>query len=250
MQFINGQTGYLGGESLWKTTNLGTNWYQPGSGANSFKMFFIDENTGFIASSSPSGTIAKTTNGGVNFTIYNFSTNISVQGIFFVNSLTGHVISTNQIYKSTNGGVNWILQTANITLPFYRSIYFVSSDTGFVAGISNLNYKGFIGKTTTGGNTFITKLSSEVPQSFSLEQNYPNPFNSRANIQFKVLSTNFVKLLVYDISGREVRTLVNENIQAGLYQISFITEGLTSGIYLYRMISGDFSETKKLLLLK
>ncbi len=98
--------------------------------------------------------------------------------------------------------------------------------------------------------TGITGIGNEIPSAFSLEQNYPNPFNSSSNMKFKVASSKFVKLVVFDLLGREVRTLVNEALQAGTYQVRFDAGDLPSGVYFYRLTAGDFSETKKLILMK
>ncbi len=85
---------------------------------------------------------------------------------------------------------------------------------------------------------------------YELKQNYPNPFNPVTNIQFQVPSLKFVKLAVYDMLGREVTLLVNEVKNPGKYIVSFDASSLSSGVYFYRMTSGDFSETKKLVLVK
>ena len=89
-----------------------------------------------------------------------------------------------------------------------------------------------------------------LPLEYQLNQNYPNPFNSKTNIKYQIPNTGIVKIIIYDLLGREVKTLVNEYKQAGIYQVSFNAEGLASGIYFYKMTAGDFSETKKLILIK
>ncbi len=96
----------------------------------------------------------------------------------------------------------------------------------------------------------VENNSAKVIDDFELLQNYPNPFNQFSIIQFQVASSKFIKLVVYDLLGREVKTLVNEYKQPGTYQVSFNAEGLSSGVYFYRMTAGDFSETKKLVLMK
>jgi hypothetical protein len=90
----------------------------------------------------------------------------------------------------------------------------------------------------------------ELPNGFVLEQNYPNPFNPTTVIKFQVSSSKFVSLKVYDVLGREVKTLVNEKLEAGSYETTFDATGLASGIYFYRLQSGEFVSTKRLLLLK
>jgi hypothetical protein len=86
--------------------------------------------------------------------------------------------------------------------------------------------------------------------SFKLEQNYPNPFNPSTQIQYGVAQAGFVSLKVYNILGKEVAELVNEYKAAGSYEINFNSTGLSSGIYIYRLVSGMFSETRKMILEK
>jgi hypothetical protein len=83
-----------------------------------------------------------------------------------------------------------------------------------------------------------------------LFQNYPNPFNPVTNIQFDIPKESFVTLKVYDIRGKEVKTLANENRQAGSYYITFNASALASGVYFYKLTAGDFTSTMKLVLVK
>ncbi len=96
----------------------------------------------------------------------------------------------------------------------------------------------------------VKRISTEVPASFELGQNYPNPFNAVTKIQFKVASDKFAKLIVYDLVGKEVARLVDERLEAGVYEVRFDAGDLPSGIYFYRMETENFTETKKLILLK
>jgi hypothetical protein len=89
-----------------------------------------------------------------------------------------------------------------------------------------------------------------IPSEFSLQQNYPNPFNPTTTINYSIPKSGFVKIKVYDLLGRIVTTLVNENKLVGNYSVQLNASKLTSGVYFYRMESGSFSQTKKLLLLK
>jgi hypothetical protein len=90
----------------------------------------------------------------------------------------------------------------------------------------------------------------QTPVSFNLYQNYPNPFNPSTSIQYAISSKQFIALKVYDILGREVATLINEEKPAGTYEISFNSNGLSSGIYFYKLQSRGFVETKKMVLLR
>jgi hypothetical protein len=86
--------------------------------------------------------------------------------------------------------------------------------------------------------------------SYSLSQNYPNPFNPETTIRYSLPSAGLVKLVVYNQIGEEVISLVNENKEAGNYQVTFNASGLASGVYFYRIISGEFSNMKKMIILK
>jgi hypothetical protein len=91
--------------------------------------------------------------------------------------------------------------------------------------------------------------SSHLPETFLLNQNYPNPFNPSTKISYSIPQSSFVTLKVYDILGKEIAALVNEEKQAGSYEINFDTKNLSSGIYFYRIQVGNYSDTKKFILL-
>jgi len=90
----------------------------------------------------------------------------------------------------------------------------------------------------------------ELPTVFSLSQNYPNPFNPSTTISFDIPRHSHAKLVIYDVLGREVRTLVDEEKQPGRYSVTFDASNLPSGVYLYRMVAGNFSDVKKMVLVK
>ncbi|HWQ81687.1 MAG TPA: T9SS type A sorting domain-containing protein [Ignavibacteria bacterium] len=96
----------------------------------------------------------------------------------------------------------------------------------------------------------ISRISGEVPSKFDLTQNYPNPFNPSTKIKFSVPNYGLVSLKVYDVSGREVANLVNENLAIGTYEFAFNASKLNSGVYFYKLSSGSFSDTKKMMLIK
>ncbi|MBE7475499.1 MAG: T9SS type A sorting domain-containing protein [Ignavibacteriota bacterium] len=85
---------------------------------------------------------------------------------------------------------------------------------------------------------------------FKLEQNYPNPFNSTTNIKYTIPQSGRVTLTVYDMMGSEVAVLLNRYQEAGSYDVIFQAKDLASGIYFYTLTSGNFTATKKLILLK
>ncbi len=93
-------------------------------------------------------------------------------------------------------------------------------------------------------------VSSDLPESYSLEQNYPNPFNPSTEIQFSLPQRSRVTLTIFDLLGREVATLVSEELSGGSYSTRWDAAGFSSGVYLYRLQASEFVETKKLLLLR
>jgi len=106
--------------------------------------------------------------------------------------------------------------------------------------------------------TKITAQSSVTPKSFSLFQNYPNPFKPVTKIKFDIPSTPLssigegpgVRLIIYDILGKEITVLVNEQLQPGTYEVEWDGSNSPSGVYFYRLITKDYSETKKMVLIK
>ncbi|MBS1493040.1 MAG: T9SS type A sorting domain-containing protein [Bacteroidetes bacterium] len=96
----------------------------------------------------------------------------------------------------------------------------------------------------------INQISSEVPSTFSLSQNYPNPFNPTTSIKFNVSKAGFVKVIIYNSLGREVEQLVNNNLSAGKYEVNWNASNQTSGVYFYKLVSENFSEVKKMMLVK
>lgn len=96
----------------------------------------------------------------------------------------------------------------------------------------------------------ITPISSEVPGAFGLSQNYPNPFNPTTHFEFRIADFGFVSLIVYDVRGREVATLVNEELRPGIYKVDWNAVEYPSGVYFYTLSGGNFKETRKMVLIK
>jgi hypothetical protein len=101
----------------------------------------------------------------------------------------------------------------------------------------------------------VGRSDFDVPTVYNLSQNYPNPFNPTTNLEFALPQSGQVRIDVYDVTGTHVRTLINENMSAGNFRISWNGENtsgskVASGMYLYRMVAGDYVMTKKMLMLK
>jgi len=89
-----------------------------------------------------------------------------------------------------------------------------------------------------------------IPKNFIMMQNYPNPFNPTTSIQYAISSRQFVSLKVYDVLGNEIETLVNEEKPVGTYEMTWSAEQLPSGVYFYQLRAGNYSETKKMVLIR
>jgi len=96
----------------------------------------------------------------------------------------------------------------------------------------------------------IRPISSGVVKKYSLGQNYPNPFNPSTKINVQIVKSGLVRMNVYDVLGREVRRLVDQNLQSGAYQVDFDASNLPSGVYFYKITSGNFVDIKKMVLVK
>ena len=112
-----------------------------------------------------------------------------------------------------------------------------------------MNTWSVMGDTPLSGVTDVKK-TSDVVTTYNLDQNYPNPFNPTTTISFSIPQNGLVTLKIYDILGREVATLLNEEKNSGAYTLSFDASNLPSGTYIYSIHSGNYSSTKKMMLLK
>ena len=169
----------------------------------------------------------------------------------FSNSLrVKYIISTRD---SSNPGIP-VVTVTNLTsyvwfvpgrkFPVFEIIYSTISINGTQFGNSKtVTYN-------TGSTIGITNISTEIPAGYTLSQNYPNPFNPTTNLEFGISDLEFVSLKIFNTLGKEVASLVNENLNAGTYKYSFDASGFTSGIYFYTIKAGEFTETKRMLLVK
>jgi hypothetical protein len=141
--------------------------------------------------------------------------------------------------------------------PFWSSRLFIPSI------IEYYNSAGDMGALWVGGpspyklywdgynlTTRINNNKTETPDKYSLSQNYPNPFNPVTKINFSIPKNGFVTIKIYDILGKEVDVLVNKEYSAGVYSIDYDGSKLSSGVYFYKLCSGNFIETKKMMLVK
>lgn len=159
------------------------------------------------------------------------------------------------IFRTTDAGLSWSDFTGGTLLNTYsvRAMAFKN-----VTGMQTL-YAGESSTATSSGHGLfeyswivsgISGNNNQVPDKYDLLQNYPNPFNPTTKIQYSLLKTGFVTVNVYDITGKEVSSLVNSYQTAGYYTVEFNGTNLSSGTYFYRIQAGDFTAVKKMVLVK
>jgi len=225
------------GVTSWTTINSGTN-------QNLYSLHFFNGKTGFAAGGN--STIIRTTNGG--YPWYPISTgfpNITFRSINFIDENTGYLIGSNGfIARSTDKGLTWVQQTTqtNSTL---NGISFLNYDTIYAAG-SNAAFL----RTDNGGNPIGISIISSEPVTYSLMQNFPNPFNPETNIKFNIAKSSGVSLIIYDSIGKVIEQLFNKELAYGSYSIIWDASNYPSGVYFYKLTAGEFSETKKMLMIK
>ncbi|MDQ3022165.1 MAG: T9SS type A sorting domain-containing protein [Bacteroidota bacterium] len=242
--FINGNAVVL------RTTNGGSTWQRVHktirTGEWCWKISFVSRDIGFVSIERSEGFsyILKTTNNGVNWTEIPFM-EYDEEGIGFVNENTGWVGGwTGPTYQTTNSGATWQLAGWGTNVNRFR---FFGDTLGYAVGDRVYKYsRGPVG---------IQSLSNTIPETFSLSQNYPNPFNPVTKIKFDITrdarrETQEVRLIVYDALGKDVEALVNEKLSPGSYETEFDGSNFSSGIYFYRLQSGNFTDVKRMILLK
>ena len=271
VRFFSPDTGYACGSSIegadlsdkkalvLRTTDGGTTWQTAFQGTTAgqlcWKIFFATATTGYVSiepfpqqGQSYTPQYLKTTNRGFSWEVHSMPQNtVNMQGIGFLSDgLRGWTGGFGGTYETTNGGITWdrltIIGTNNPTHNLNRVRMF--SDTlGYATGRT-------VYKFTSENVTTAVESSSLPPDITSLDQNYPNPFNPNTVVQFKINQVSHVSLKILDALGREVATLINEELDQGVYQKIWDARGSPSGTYFYRLVTPEHTETKKMVLIK
>lgn len=166
-------------------------------------------------------------------------------------SLPGKYTVTGGGQPSYSGIQTWVKESINLNayknlnVKFRFTMYTDSGEPG-----DGFYYDDFKVVDYSSTATEISGISNEIPTRFNLYQNFPNPFNPVTSIKFDVAKSSFVKLVIFDILGREVETLVNNEMQPGTYSINWNAVSLNSGIYFVKITAGDYSEIKRVALVK
>ena len=150
------------------------------------------------------------------------------------------------VFLSTNNGTDWKEINEGLTSTSLFIFSLAVSDSYLFAGIEGDG----VWRRALSEITDVESNSDGLVSDFNLEQNFPNPFNPTTSIKYSIPSNNFVTLKVYDLLGREVAILVNEEKHPGIYEIKFNASSLSSGAYFYKLQAGDFIDAKKFVLMK
>ena len=167
-----------------------------------------------------------------------------MNGLHFINQNEGWTVGgAGTLYSTANAGLNW---TA-ITTPTNQDLNSIHSFDGINAwAVGNL---GVI-ITNYSPSTGIDDENYSAPNQIILEQNYPNPFNPSTKISFNLPAREFVTLKIFNVLGSEVAILINDNLEVGLHEVAFNASGLNSGVYFYVISTKNFTNTRKMILLK
>jgi photosystem II stability/assembly factor-like uncharacterized protein len=251
-----------GGEIL-KTTNGGYNWFLPNINLNNqgydFKdLSFVNNQYGWIIGQQ-ANPVYRTTDFGQNWdSVGNVTEGYQIYCVCFSSINTGWCgsggIGGGRLFKTTNSGYTWIRQLGFSIPSYVFDVYFYNDSVGWAVGGN-----GMILHTTSSGVSFVNQISQELPSNFYLKQNYPNPFNSETKISFSIPSSEgygfsrgvgLARLTVFDISGREIETLVNKQLSPGTYSVVWNAADFPSGVYFCRLQSGSSVSVKKMVLIK
>jgi len=281
---INGNYIFAGTNSsggVYLSTNNGTNWTQTSLNNRSVYSLAIDGSNLFAGTTNG---VYLSTDNGTTWTQTSLNNHIVRSLAISGNNIfagVGQGPATNGVYLSTDNGTNWVRTSLNT--PWVNSLalngnnlfagtngngVYVSNDNGtswtqrneglgnvtvWSLGIlNNYIFAGVFGgvyRRPLGELTSIQQISN-LPKQFSLSQNYPNPFNPTTKIKFATPKSSFVRLVVYDAVGRELATMVNEQLNAGTYEAEWSVDKFSNGIYYYKLTSGNYSETKKMIIVK
>ena len=221
--FANVPVGGLGDTNVYALAVIGTNLFA--GTLNNGVILSTDYDTSWTATSHPSTFVDAFAVSGTN--------------LFAGNDVDG-------VYLSTNNGTSWTRVSPGLTYPHVHAL--AVSGTNLFAGTSGF---GVWRRPLSQMITSVEETGShERPKSYSLQQNYPNPFNPTTSIEFSIPQSGFVTVQVFNTLGEVVGTLVSEELHSGNYTTSWEASGFSSGVYFYRLQTGSFSETRKLILLR
>ncbi len=237
---------------IYRSTDNGTSWAPADSGIATANAI-IQSGSNFIAGG-VSGLYVSTDNlvswNPVAFTV--LGSNVQIAG-FATQGATVFGVAYNAVVEGSGNGTSWSNITSSLSPNDpYTAIAVI--DTNLFIGTNNnsaFTKDATVWRLSTNNiPTGVRTAENNTPVNFNLDQNFPNPFNPTTVISYSIPAGGQTVLTVYDMLGRDVRRLVDEHQNAGNYSVTFDGSRLTSGVYFYRLQSGSFSRTRKLMLMK
>lgn len=243
---VGGQIDIVG--TIWRTDNNGGLWTSQGlSPEPVFDIYFFDSANVMATGGDPDygAFILRSSNAGINWDYTPI--NLYGQGEAIAHRTAGEfwvpLAYAETFARTTNNGANWVEVPVTQTLGVWDA-QFVTPNHGWTVGDSGLVLK------FNPNAVNINNQSAFVPNTLTLYQNYPNPFNPATTIEYDLSKPGYVKLYVYDNSGKEVDFIDLGPKFTGTYKFRFNGNKYPSGVYYYKLISGDYSQTKKMVILK
>lgn len=243
---ISGSDIFAGTDSgVFLSTNIGANWTAVNSGLTDGNVNALAFSGASLFAGTNGGGVFLSSNDGTSWTAIDSGLTNTVVHAFAVSGKNLFAGTNDGVFLSTNSGKNWTIVDSGMTNTNVHSL--MVSDKNLFAGTWG---GGVWRRPLSDMPTLVEGNSAGAPTHFNLEQNYPNPFNPTTVISYHLGAVSQVTLKVFDILGREVRTLVDEKRNPGNYSVRFDASKLPSGVYFYRLQAGTYHDTKKLLLLK
>src|ERR1051325_9450860 len=243
-----GSTVYAYGLGIIKSTDDGATWIRADSGIAAFFGIAGFTSVGsnlFIGGGYPNAVYKSTDAGGHWSKVTALPSSGATSQLLGLGNNLFACSPNNGIFISTNLGTSWTKISTG--LPYSNYQYSLSIQNGWMfAGTSGNS----VWKRPLSDVSGVEEVAGLLPAHFSLEQNYPNPFNPSTRFRFRLAEPGFVKLSVVDVLGREVATLVHEQLHAGTYQADWNAGALSTGVYYYRLEQGPSSAVRKMLLTK
>ena len=228
---------------VYLSTNNGQNWIQDGLNNLMVTSFAFNGNNIYAGACSGNTALYLSTDNGGNWTpAGSFSQCVHAVALINNNIIIG--TQSPGIFVSTNNGQNWTQRNEGMGYINIRNLLIANGYIFAGSSITGL-WRRLVSEIIG-----IKPISHEVPAEYRLSQNYPNPFNPSTSIEFDLPKSSLVKLVVYNMLGREVATLVYEELKPGSYEYEWNGSSFASGVYFYRLITEDFSQTKSMVLLK
>jgi photosystem II stability/assembly factor-like uncharacterized protein len=255
MSFVSTLTGWISTNygKLLKTTDGGNTWITQLEGSTyaryyNFPLHFVNATTGWFCNDTY-GRMEKTTDGGSTWTSQNTWVSTSLNDLHFLDALNGWAVGDDgTVVMTDDGGDLWQVRKSNTEHSLY-SLFVLNDSLAWAAG----GYSTIMRMSRQWTATVVepgSEAKSTLPLEYALYQNYPNPFNPATTIVFELPRRGDVLLRVFNVLGQEIATLASGSFPPGRFKAQWDAQGFPSGVYFYRLESGSFKGTQKMILLR